>query len=132
MIGAQLSEAGSKMVPTTSRDVLYTQSGLHHEAWCAPKVVYTTRRGPHHQQWRTPKVVYTTRRGSHHQLWCTPKVVHTTRCGSHQRLHRPAIHPEVLANCSSANSLTIQKILRSRRKTLFVAGWNTLNLSRRH
>ena len=94
--------------------VAYTQSGLHHQQWSTPKVVYTTRRGPHHQQWSTPKMVYTTRRGSHHQLWCTTKVVHTTSCGSHQKLFTPSaiLTGSLVANYSSADSLTIQKILR--------------------
>ena len=52
----------------------YTQSGLHHHQWRAPKVAYTTRRGPHHHQWRAPKVAYTTRCGPHQQQWHTPKV----------------------------------------------------------
>jgi len=62
-----------------TKDVAYTQSGLHLEAWFTPLAMAYTQSGLHHQPWRTPKVVYTSRRGPHHQPWRTPKVIYTTR-----------------------------------------------------
>lgn len=78
--------------------------GLTHakQPWCIPKVAHPTRHGSHHRMWYTPKAAHRTSRGSPNQLWDTPKVVYTTIAG-------------LVTNYSSGDSLTVQKVLRSRR-----------------
>ncbi len=93
-----------------TKDVAYTQSGLHLEAWFTPPVVaYTqndlleawftppavayTQNGLHLEAWFTPLVVAYTQNGLHHRSWRTPKVVYTSRRGSH---HHPWRTPKVV------------------------------------
>ena len=47
------------MLPT----VVYTQSGVYHEAWYTPPAGVHTQSGLHHEAWGTPSTVVHTKSG---------------------------------------------------------------------
>ena len=75
--------------------------------------------GVSHQRWRISKMIHPIRRDTPHQSRCIKsgslykwwdilKMVHITGCGSHYQRYNT-----LMTNCSSSDSLTIHKVMRS-------------------
>jgi len=92
-----------KMVRTTSRGtpkVVYTQNGLHHEAWFTPSAA---KSGPYHELWFTPKVVHTIS-NTHWKSWWLIKY---RRFIDHPKDPAPSLDITCLETLSSLKTLCV-------------------------